>query len=86
MERSPRGLDEPRTSSIGPDWAVAALMIISGRLRPMSFDSYLMGTIILVPDSNLGACGGVGYSSIGFTVGQHGLCSLGGAREHTRQV
>jgi hypothetical protein len=49
-ERSPGGSDEPRTSSVGPDWPVAALMIILGGLRSMSFDFYLMGTIISVPD------------------------------------
>jgi hypothetical protein len=47
----PGGSDEPGTSLVGPDWAVAALTIILGRLRPIYFDSCLMGTVILVPDS-----------------------------------
>jgi hypothetical protein len=50
-ERPPRGSDEPGTSSVGPDWAVAALIIILGGPRLMSFDSYLMGTVLLVPDT-----------------------------------
>jgi hypothetical protein len=49
-ERPPRGSDEPRTCSVGPDWAVAALPIILGGSRPMSFDSCLMGTVLSVPD------------------------------------
>jgi hypothetical protein len=75
--------DEPGTSSVGPDWAVATLTIILGGPRPMSFDSCLMGTIISVPDSSLRACRGVGYSSIGFTVGRQGICSPGGTRKRT---
>jgi hypothetical protein len=55
-----RGPGEPGTLLVGPDWAVATLTIILGGLRLMSFNSYLMGTIILVPDSSLRACGGVG--------------------------
>jgi hypothetical protein len=46
----PEGSDEPGTFSVGPDWAVATLAIILGGLRPMSFDSCLMGNVILVPD------------------------------------
>jgi hypothetical protein len=49
-ERLPEGSDEPGTFSVGPDWAVAALTIILGGLRLMSFDSCLMGSVILVPD------------------------------------
>jgi hypothetical protein len=85
-ERSPGGSDELGTSSVGSDWAVATLTIILDGPRPMSFDSCLMGTILSVPESAPRACGGVGYCSIGITVGQQGLCSPGGAREHTRRV
>jgi hypothetical protein len=49
-ERPPGGSDEPGTSSVGPDWAVAAFTIILGGSRPMSFDSCFMGTVLLVPD------------------------------------
>jgi hypothetical protein len=49
-ERLPRGSDEPRTSLVGPNWAVATLTIILGGLRPMSFDSCLMGIVILIPN------------------------------------
>jgi hypothetical protein len=47
-EHPPGGSDEPGTSAVGPDWAVAAFTIILGGPRPMSFD--LMGTVLSVPD------------------------------------
>jgi hypothetical protein len=49
-ERPPGGSDEPGTSAVGPDWAVAVFTIILGGPRPMSFDSCLMGTVLSVPD------------------------------------
>jgi hypothetical protein len=52
-ERAPEGLGKPEILLVGSDWAVAALIIILGGLRPMSFNSYLMGTIILVPDNKI---------------------------------
>jgi hypothetical protein len=51
VERPPGGLDKLGTSSVGLDWAVAALTIILGGPRPMSFDSCLMGTVLSVPDN-----------------------------------
>jgi hypothetical protein len=51
-ERAAEGSGELRTLSVGPDWAVAAPIIILGGLRPISFNSCLMGTLILVPDSS----------------------------------
>jgi hypothetical protein len=62
------------------------LVIILGGLRPMSFDSCLMGIVILITDSRPQAYGEVGYFSIGFTIGRQGLCSPRGARERTRWV
>jgi hypothetical protein len=50
-ERLPEGSGEPGTLSVGPDWAVAMLIIIFGGLRPMYFNSCLMGTVILVSDN-----------------------------------
>jgi hypothetical protein len=52
-ERSPWGSGELGTSSVGPDWAVAALTIILDEPRPMSFDSSLMVTVLSVTDSLL---------------------------------
>jgi hypothetical protein len=37
-ERPLGGSDEPGTSSVGPDWAVAVFTIILGGARAMSFD------------------------------------------------
>jgi hypothetical protein len=85
-EHALEGLGEPEILLVGPKWAVALLTIILGGLRPLSFNSCLTGTVTLVPDSSPQACGGVGYSSIGFTVGCQGLHSPGGEREFTRWV
>jgi hypothetical protein len=69
-EYVPEGSNEPEILLVGPDWAITVLTIILGGLRPMSFNSCLMGTVILVPDSSPQACGGVRHSSTGFTVGR----------------
>jgi hypothetical protein len=84
-ERVPKGSGEPEILLVGSNWAVATLTIILGGLRPMSFNSCLMGTVILVPDSSPPTCR-VRHSSTGFTVGWQGFCSPGGARERTRWV
>jgi hypothetical protein len=85
MEPVPEGSGEPETPSVRQDWAATTLMIVPDGLRLMSFNSCLMGTLILIPDSSPRACGGVGHST-GFTIGCQGLHSPGGAREHTRRV
>jgi hypothetical protein len=84
-ERVPKGSSEPEILLVGSNWVVAMLIIILGRLRPISFNSCIMGTVILVPDSSPLTCR-VGHSCTGFTVGWQGFCSPWGARERTRWV
>jgi hypothetical protein len=48
----PEGSGEPETPSVGLDWAATTLTIVPDKLRLMSFNSYHMGTLILVPDSS----------------------------------
>jgi hypothetical protein len=49
-EPAPEGTSEPETPSVGPYWAATTLTIILDGLRLISFNSCLMGTLILVPN------------------------------------
>jgi hypothetical protein len=49
-EPLPEGSGETEPFLVGPDRAATTLIIVLDGLRLMSFNSYLMGTIILVPD------------------------------------
>jgi hypothetical protein len=46
----PEGSGEAESFLVGSDQAAVALMTILDGLRLMSFHSYFMGTLILVPD------------------------------------
>jgi hypothetical protein len=63
------GSGEPETLSVGPDWAATMLSIVPDGLRLMSFNSYLMGTLILVPDKRWLASSGSGGDFHGFKRG-----------------
>jgi hypothetical protein len=52
-EPMPEGLGELETPSVGPDWAPTTLTIVPDRLRLMSFNFCLLGTLILVPDRSI---------------------------------
>jgi hypothetical protein len=77
VSSTPKGSGDTEPVLEGSDWDATTLTIVPDRLRLMSFNSCLMGTLILVPDSSPLACGGVGHSSIGFTIGCQGLHSSG---------
>jgi hypothetical protein len=52
-EPAPEGWGEPETFLAGPDRAATTLIIVLDGLRQMSFNSYFMGILILVPDKLL---------------------------------
>jgi hypothetical protein len=52
-ELVPEGSGELETTSVRPDWPTTTLMIVPDGLRLMSFNSCLMGTIILVPNGTI---------------------------------
>jgi hypothetical protein len=52
-EPASEGWGEPETFLARPDWAATTLIIVLDELRLISFNSYFMGTLILVPDKLL---------------------------------
>jgi hypothetical protein len=67
-EPASEGWGKLETFLVGLDQATTMLIIILDELRLISFNSYFMDTLILVPDSSPRTFGKVGYFAKGFFV------------------